>query len=403
MQIRPILSALSRNKMGALLIALQIALTMAIIVNSVFMIQHRQGQMDRASGIDEANTFVLSYMGFADDFNEQTQISADLDYIRQLPGVVDAVQTNSAPLTGGGWSMSLATEQGPDADGVGTAIYFVDDHGIDAFGVELIAGRNFTADEIIWRERSTTQWPGQGIITKAMASELFDDDWQSALGQTVYISETQPINIIGIVDKMQAPWNGWNGVERTLLVPSQIQFGSGRIFVRTEPGERDRLMTDVENGLMNNYKGRLIRNLRSMEEVRERSYRGHNGMNTVLKTLIICLTVVTALGIVGLASFSVNRRRKQIGTRRALGARKIDIMRYFMLENFLITSIGVLVGAGMTIGLNILLVDALNLPRIDWFYIPAGMLILWLIGQLAVYGPAKRACKISPALATRSV
>lgn len=126
-------------------------------------------------------------------------------------------------------------------------------------------------------------------------------------------------------------------------------------------------------------------------------------MNTVLKTLIICLTVVTALGIVGQASFSVNRRRKQIGTRRALGARKIDILRYFMLENFLITSIGVLVGAGMTIGLNILLVDALNLPRIDWFYIPAGMLILFLIGQLAVYGPAKRACKISPALATRSV
>ncbi|WP_144391509.1 ABC transporter permease [Pleionea sediminis] len=403
MQIRPILSALSRNKTGAILIALQIALTMTIIVNSVFMIQDRRGQMDRASGIDEANTFIYSYSGFAEDFNEKTQIPEDLNYIRQLPGVVDAVQTNSAPLTGGGWSMGLATEQGADADGVGTAIYFVDSHGLDAFGVNLLAGRNFTPDEVIWRERSETKWPGQGIITKELASDMFDGDWQAALGKTVFIAETHPINIVGIVEKMQAPWNGWNGIERTLLFPSQLLFGSGRVMVRTEPGERDRLMREVEEGLVANYDGRLIRRVQSMEEIRENSYRNHNGMNTILTTLIVCLTVITALGIVGLASFSVNRRKKQIGTRRALGARKIDIMRYFMLENFLITSFGVIVGAGMTIGLNMLLVNALDLPKLDWYYVPAGMVVLWLIGQLAVYGPAKKACQISPALATRSV
>ena len=403
MEIKPILSALSRNKTGALLIALQIALTMTIIVNSVFMIQHRQGQMDRESGINEQDTFMLSYMGFAEDYNEKTQLVEDLNFIRQLPGVVDAVQTNSAPLTGGGWSMSLAKETGPDADDVGTAIYFVDDHGVNTFGVNLIAGRNFSAEEIIWRERTSTKWPGQGVITKALAEDLFEDDWQSALGQTVYISETQPINIIGIIDKMQAPWNGWNGVERTLLVPSYTQFGGARIFIRTEPGERDRLMTEIEEQLVANYKGRLVRRVRSMEEIRTESYRSHNGMNTILKTLIICLTVVTALGIVGLASFSVNRRKKQIGTRRALGARKLDILRYFLVENFMITTFGVVLGAVMTIGLNMVLVDMLDLPKIDWFYIPSGMLVLWAIGLLAVLGPAKKACQISPALATRSV
>ncbi|WP_196140619.1 ABC transporter permease [Aliikangiella sp. G2MR2-5] len=403
MEIKPILSALSRNKTGALLIALQIALTMTIIVNSVFMIQQRQGQMERESGIDEKNTFLFSYMGFADDFNEKTRIVEDLDYIRKMPGIVAAVQTNSAPLTGGGWSMGLARETGPDADGVGTAIYFVDEQGVDAFGVKLLAGRNFTADEIIWRERTSNDWPGQGVVTKALASDLFDGDWQAALGKTVYINETQPINIIGIVEKMQAPWNGWRGVERTLLVPNRTLFGGGRIMVRTEPGERDRLMKEVEEQLFANYKGRLIRNVRSMEEIRTESYQAHNGMNTILKVLIVCLTVVTALGIIGLASFSVNRRKKQIGTRRALGARKKDILRYFMLENFLITSVGVVVGAAMTIGLNMVLVDMLNLPKIDWYYIPAGMLLLWFIGQLAVFGPAKKACQISPALATRSV
>ena len=403
MQIRPILSALSRNKTGAILIALQIALTMTIIVNSVSMIQERNTQMARPSGMDEVNTFVFSYMGFAEDFNEEVQLKTDLDYINSLPGVVSATQTNSVPLRGGGWSMSFATEPGSDVDNVGAAVYFSSEKGLDAFGLKLIAGRNFTSDEITVRDPSSNEWPGQVIITKAMANDLFDDDWESAIGQTIYVAETQPMNIIGIVEAMQAPWNGWGGVERSTLVPQQTSFNSGRIIVRTEPGQRDRLMTDVEANLMANYKGRLIRNMRSMEEVRERSYRSHNGMNTILSTLIICLTVVTALGIVGLASFSVNRRKKQIGTRRALGARKIDIMQYFMVENFLITSVGVLVGAALTVGLNMLLVSELNITPIAWYYVPIGMIGLWFIGQLAVYGPAKKACGIPPALATRSV
>ena len=350
MQIRPILSALSRNKTGAILIALQIALTMPILVNAIAMIQQRQGQMERPSGIDEPNIFSFSYLGFAEDYNEETQIAADLDYIRQQPGVVDAVKTNAVPLTGSGWSMSLTNEPDQDTGSVGTAIYFVDDHGINAFGVDLIAGRNFTPEEIILWEEGNSTWPNQGIITKALANDMFEDDWESALGQTVFISQNQPVNIIGIIDTMQAPWNGWGGVERTTLMPANTQFGGGRIVVRTEPGNVDRLMTDIEEGLVANYKGRLIRSVRSMDEVRERSYRNHNGINTILSTLVICLTVVTALGIVGLASFSVNRRTKQIGTRRALGARKVDIMQYFMVENFMITSVGVVLGAGLAIG-----------------------------------------------------
>ncbi|NVJ51985.1 MAG: ABC transporter permease [Gammaproteobacteria bacterium] len=403
MEIKPILSALKRNKVGAILIAAQMALTMTIIVNAVFMINERQSQIDRPSGVDEDNVFVFSYSGFAKDYNERVQLMSDLDYIRQLPGVVSAVQSNSAPLIGGGWSMSLATEAGSDSNGTGTAIYFTDERGLDAYGVKLIAGRNFTENEVTWRERTDRNWPGQTIITKALAEQLFEDNWQDALGKTTYIAEQQPVKIIGIIERMQAPWNGWNGLERSMLVPQRTLFGSARIIVRTEPGQVERLMTEVEEGLLANYKGRLIKRVRSMNEIRERSYRAHSGMNTILTTLVIALTIVTALGIIGLASFSVNRRRKQIGTRRALGATKLDIMRYFLLENFIISTFGIVLGIGLTIGLNIVLVNALDLPRIDWYYIPAGMLVLWVIGLLSVYGPARKACAISPAIATRSV
>jgi len=109
------------------------------------------------------------------------------------------------------------------------------------------------------------------------------------------------------------------------------------------------------------------------------------------------------LGIVGLASFSVNRRTRQIGTRRALGASKVAILRYFMTENFLISMVGVLIGAALTVGLNIVMIERFSLTRITWYLVPVAMLMLLAIGQAAVFGPAKRASSVPPAVATRTV
>ena len=126
-------------------------------------------------------------------------------------------------------------------------------------------------------------------------------------------------------------------------------------------------------------------------------------MIKILTFTIILLIAVTSLGIVGLASFSVNRRTKQIGTRRALGASKAIILRYFMTENFLISLVGVLVGAALTVGLNIIMIEEFSLTRIAWYLIPVAMLMLLLVGQAAVFGPARRASSVPPAVATRTV
>jgi putative ABC transport system permease protein len=280
----------------------------------------------------------------------------------------------------------------------------VDEHGIETLDLKLIAGENFSSNDIRWRERSQADWPDKIIVTKAMAEKLFPDQgWQSAVGQTVYINDIEPMIITGIVDKLQAPWVGWDNVENAILSPENMNSKSTRYFIRTQAGQRDVLMKEVEELLARSDKGRLVRNKRSVEENRERSYRGDNAMIKILTTVMVILTIVTALGIVGLASFSVNRRKKQIGTRRALGASQGAILRYFMLENFMISSVGVVLGAMLTIGLNVVLVNSFSLNAIDWYYIPLGMLILWLVGQIAVYGPARKAASIAPATATRTV
>ena len=403
MEIGPIWRAMMRNKTGAILIALQIAVTMAIMVNAISIMQERSKMMARPSGIDEHNIFYISSVGFAEDFNERVTIEEDLAAIRAMPGVVNAIQSNSIPLSGGGWSMGLQTEPGEEIDGTGVAVYFVDEHGVDTFGLNLIAGENFSATEVEWRERSSTEWPANILMTQAMAEALFPDDPAGALGQTVYINSNEPMTITGIIEQMQAPWNGWDGVERVMLVPTHTLFGSTRYIIRAEPGMRDELMPQVEELLAASNKGRIVRSMRTMDDTRERSYRGDSSMIKILTFTIVLLIAVTSLGIVGLASFSVNRRTKQIGTRRALGASKIAILRYFMTENFIISLVGVTVGAALTIGLNILMIEAFSLTRITWYLVPVAMMMLLLVGQAAVYGPARRASSVPPAVATRTV
>jgi putative ABC transport system permease protein len=404
LEIGPILRALTRNKVGAILIAIQIAFTMTIVVNAISIIQERERLMARESGLDDANTFFIDSSGFTDDFNEQVTVQEDLANIRALPGVISAVQINAVPISGSGWSMSLQTTENAEGDGTSVAVYMTDENGLETLDLELIAGENFSPTDVRWRERAQSDWPDKIIITKVMADDLYpEEDWQHALGKTVFIQDDEPLLIIGIVDKLQAPWVGWGSVERSMISPEYQLFGSARYLIRAEPGFRDELMPQVEELLAQSNDGRIIRNLRSIEDQRNRSYQSHSAMVKMLSLIMAVLILVTGLGIVGLASFNVNRRKKQIGVRRALGATQWAILRYFMVENFLISSIGVLLGAGLSVGLNIILVDQFSLTPIDWYLIPTGMIALWMVGQIAVFGPAQRAAGISPASATRTV
>jgi putative ABC transport system permease protein len=401
LELGPMLRALMRNKIGALLIALQIALTLTIMVNAIFMMLARSAQMARPSGVDEQNTFYLTNTVFAPNYNLQAALAQDLQRIRQTPGVVAATQINAIPLSGGGWSMSLQNKPGDDIDGTGVAVYMVDEQGIAAMGLELIAGENFAPSDVIWRDQGATEWPAKIILSQAMAAQMFDGDWKKALGQTLYINNHEPMQITGIIKSLQAPWNGWDNVENAMLVPQQLDSRNSRFFIRTEPGRRDALMPQLEKALAESDKGRIVRNMQTMEQTRADSYREDLATYNILLTVIIVLTLITGFGIVGLAMFSINRRTRQIGTRRALGASQWQIMRYFMLENLLISSLGVLLGIGGAVGLNIWLVSTFAMKPLTPGLLLIGCAALLAVGQLAVSYPALIAARISPATATR--
>jgi putative ABC transport system permease protein len=404
MEIGPIWRAALRNKTGVVLIVLQVALTMAIVINSIAIAQEEAGDMLRPSGVDEANMFHLQSSAFAADFNAQQTIEEDLRQIRGLPGVVAAIQTNSVPLGGSGWAQGLKTQPGPEIEAITTTLYFVDEHALDTYGVELIAGQNFSPSDITWRAQNASVWANQAIVSKTLASALFPEDPTYGVGKTVFINDTQPVTIRGVVDRLQGPWSGWDeGVEHTTLMPQHLLSNGTSYLVRTEPGRRDALMPQVETLLAESEDGRILRDMRTMEQTRELAYEGNQALVNILTTTILILVAITTLGVSGLTSFNVTRRTKQIGTRRALGASRKAILRYFLTENLLFTSIGVVLGALLGVGINIMLVEAFSIARFEWYLVPAAMLTLIVIGQLAVLIPARRAAAIPPAIATRTI
>ena len=405
MDIGPIWRAMMKNKAGFVLIALQIAVTMTIMVNAVAIMQERSNNAGRESGMDEANTFAFASALFADYEDEQIMslIDEDLALIRGLPGVKNAVATNSYPLRQGGWSMALQLEPGTmSADAIGSAIYFVDEHGLDTFALNIIDGKNFTPNQVTWSNPDVNVWPAYSIITEALGKTLFPDEEGSYVGKTFFINDVDPVNIIGVVERLQAPWQGWSGVEQSMLVPQRRPWEFQRYVVRTEPGYRDELMPQIEELLSNSNKDRIIRDMTTMEQVRKLAYVGDTAMIKILSFVVGLLTIITGLGIVGLASFNVSRRTRQIGIRRALGATKPAIVRYFMVENFLVSSIGLAIGGILSVALNIAMVQAFALEPLSWYVIPIAMLALWTVGQAAVAGPARKASNITPAIATRS-
>ena len=401
MEFRPIISALLRNKVGALLIAVQIAITLAVITNAVFIIKERATDIARPAGLDEENSFTVASLLFKEEIDNVQQIREDLANIRALPGVVAVTPMGQIPLSGSGWGEDYTLDQSDPESSFSFNQYLADEHGLEALDLEMVEGRYYTPEEITIREPNSAGYPNIIVISKPLADEMFPEE--SAVGKIVYDDEISgPTTIIGVYDDMKGAWPNWRAFNNTSIMGQIGNSPRATYMIRAEPGQRDRLMADVE-ALMEKNRGRLVLRVRSMEDTIARTYSRDRAMIILLSAVVALLAVITALGIVGLAWFSVSQRRKSIGTRRALGARKLDILRYFMLENWIVTSSGLLVGGIMTLMLNYFLDTSFQIGRIDWYFLPVGMIFLWTLGQFAVLLPARRAANIAPAMATRSV
>jgi putative ABC transport system permease protein len=400
MEIRPILSSLLRNRAGAVLVAVQIALTLAIVVNAVYVTKQRVDKIGRPSGMDDQNIFWVAATAFEKDYDFKAMVRDDLAMLRALPNVVNATPMNQIPLSGSGSSSQFFSQPNEKGEKTPANLFPVDEHGLDTLGATLTAGKTFAPTDVEHREWNDPHSPPTAIVSQAFVTALFGKE--PGLGKTFYSSLSQPYKIIGVIGHMHGSWVGWDQVDHVILQP-MIRPGSVRYAVRAEPGHIDAVMGAVDSALRKRDANRVIGTMKKMSDGKKRSYSADTLMAVTLTIVTGLVLVFSALGIFGLATFNVNTRTRQIGTRRAIGARKRDIVRYFMTENWLVTSLGVVVGCCLALAVGYWLSTHYALPRLDLYYLVGGVLGLWIVGQLAAWQPSLKAAKVSPAMATRNV
>jgi putative ABC transport system permease protein len=400
MDILPILRALTKSKLGAILIGLQIALTLAIVCNSLSVIQQFAQRMQQPTGIDEANIFTISAAWISDQPDLEAQIRGDLAALRALPGVVDAFSAISFPLDNGGYSLPLSVKPDQRSPSAVPAIYYTDEHGLAAFGLKLVAGRWFHADEVGLLRYYENKTPAVIVVTQELAKVLFPAG--NALGQIVYFTATQPSRIIGVIEKAQTPWASNGGqTQQSMFLPA-VPLSKGPMYiVRARPGELFSVMRSVPDKLLAIDSRRVIQGVTPFTASRHAAYLLPRAEAVMLAVVSGLMLAVTAFGVVGLTAYWVGQRRRQIGMRRALGARRVDILSYFHTENLLIVGVGCVLGIALGLVINTGLAASMQLTRMSLGYICLGALIVLALCQAAVLWPALRAASIPPATATR--
>ncbi|OBU49942.1 ABC transporter permease [Stenotrophomonas maltophilia] len=405
MDIRPILSTLRRHKTAAALIVLEIALTCAIVCNALFLVSQRVEKITQPSGLAENELVIVRTSGIGTQTNAMARTQEDLAALRAVPGATSVTKVNQLPFRPSSSNTSISRERDQERPTTSATLYMFNEGALSTLGLQLVAGRDFLPGEYIDFEdarKSASTTPDKAsavILNQAVAEKMFPG--QNPLGKTFYMGR-QALHVVGVVAHLAPPTDWNNNTTLSMILPVRTDFASGGPYMlRTTPERRDEVLKGALAALERNDPNRLVREKLSYEDQRNDYFKNDRAMVGLLVTVCIALLVVTALGIVGLASFWVQQRSKQIGIRRALGATRGQVLRYFQTENFLLASLGIVLGMLTAYAINLWLMNMYELPRMPLLYLPLGAVLLWALGQIAVFGPARRAAAVPPAVATR--
>ena len=337
----------------------------------------------------------------SDPASAEADTQSDIAALRGLAGVSAATVVNQVPFGGGEWSTSVTLKATQKEPLLTASVYMGGESLLKTLGVRLVAGRDFQATEF------TTMGPDlqvrTALITKSLAQRLFPG--KSGIGETIYLGDPNPVTVIGIVETLIRPRFGAGDTyqDTSIIVPVFMPYLNGTHYVlRTRANQHERVLSEAAAILARSNMSRTVVEKQSFETLRQSFFHQDRSMAWLLLIVCLALLIVTALGIFGVSSFWVQQRTRQIGVRRALGASRRQIMQYCLTENFLLSSLGIVIGIAFAYGINQVLINTHQMPRLPLVYAPISAIVLLLLGQLSALVPALRAAEVPPAVATRA-
>jgi putative ABC transport system permease protein len=404
MDIKPIFLSLKQNKFMTILMVIQIAFTMGVLSSSVLVATETLREWGMPSGIPHEDIIRISPEFFDETQDIAQALVKDIERVKSMPNVINIAPSNAVPFTAENMiNVYLTAEE--DAQEYKTVVFHSDENIFDVLQLSLIDGRLLTASDVIRGANDTTlENASQVMISQDMATALFGD--QSAIGQTIWLAKnSNPVRVVGtysnfmVGERLNARGKSYQSIMRP-----QVKWGQSHqpnYLIRVESGKGTAMMEDIID-VFYQERGRYINSSELLKRTQKRMYDGRGSRALTMLVISLTLLIITGLGMTGLTAFQVTQKSKQIGTRRALGAKKSDIMRYFLTENSIITLMGLLIGILVTLMITFELSEQASQNFMNVSVLLLTGLVMWIVNILAVWFPAKRAANIAPAIVTRS-
>ena len=412
MNIKALLKALRLRKFATTLLILQLSLTIGLMVNTVILTTSTIEKLNKPLGFDVEQLITVDLMptsgAYRDTDYYQSITRQDIAKISAIDGVISAAHYNQLPIQRGGWNGNMQAADFPEDTVLPAELRYVPQFysskiGLENLGVEIIEGRSLTdADDItkdFYSLQDRDQIEQNIIITQSLAKAIFPN--KSALGEL-----TNNGRVIGIArDFSISPSR--KGIDKSFGLFGNFMFSQSdyeqHYVVRVEPGKLAQVQAKLSDTILSVQAERDIIRVQSMAERLKNFYSQDAGLASLFGMLSLLMIVVTVVSSFAHAHFHVTQQRKFIGIRRALGARKKDIMLYVFSENWILTIGASLLGIATMIGLNIALSQVITIEKPTALLYALAVSVVFIAGSLATWPPAYKTTKVSPVIATKTL
>ncbi|TMP27520.1 ABC transporter permease [Pseudoalteromonas rubra] len=405
MSLKHILKIIVKHRNISLMILIQIAIAVTIVGNASFISYGTLKNWLIPSHLDEYEILNVYTKVFDNQVDKSALIQRDLSNLSALPEVTQVTYaSNELVLATVSGSNQVYKTTDQEEAGIENAQFDITSEGVATLGLTITQGRDFYPNEFVFAGSDQGRFASVALISEALAKSLFGE--QSALGQTVYLQRARlPYRVVGVyANKMLGESAVYEQHWYHSTIVPQAQFGSTDVnyLLRVKKGTSEAILKDVEDALYQQG-GRIVERVEFAARAKKRLWDGRSTFAFIMIGISVIAVAVTTFGIIGLVSFSVSIRKKDIGILRALGASQSTVLKTLLIENALLAMAGILLGSFAALWLNNYFVTHLRAQGLvePWLAVMVAISV-WLLSAVAVYIPVRKAAKIAPARVTKT-